>query len=74
MTAGDDNRAAFAFLGTTTGGNYPDTDNFKGVWHLYVATTYDALASIAPQTSGNTLYGAYDGMVAGKRKKPTGGQ
>jgi len=39
--AGDDNRAAVAFLGTPTGGNYQDTANFKGVWHLYVATTYD---------------------------------
>ncbi|MET7520263.1 sialidase family protein [Streptomyces sp. NPDC005480] len=143
VTAGDDNRAAFAFLGTTTGGNYQDTETFKGVWHLYVATTYDggqswvtvdatptdpvqkgsictggttcgmdrnlldfndvtidarglllaayadgctgacatggaqnydALATIARQSSGNTLYGAYDAMVAGKRKKPKGGQ
>ncbi|WP_367318178.1 sialidase family protein [Streptomyces sp. HUAS ZL42] len=143
VTAGDDNRAAFAFLGTTTGGNYQDTENFKGVWHLYVATTYDggqswvtvdatptdpvqkgsictggtscgkdrnlldfndvtidargrvlaaysdgctgacatggaqnydALASIARQSSGNTLYGAYDAVAAGKHKKPGGGQ
>ncbi|MCZ1004117.1 sialidase family protein [Streptomyces mirabilis] len=139
VTAGDDNRAAFAFLGTTTGGNYQDTANFKGAWHLYVATTYDggqswvtvdttptdavqkgsictggttcgqdrnlldfidvtldaqgrvlaayadgctgtcatggaqnydALASIARQSSGNTLYGAYDAVVAGKHRKP----
>ncbi|MER6735616.1 sialidase family protein [Streptomyces puniciscabiei] len=41
VTAGDDDRAAFAFLGTTTGGNYQDTSGFTGVWHLYVATTYD---------------------------------
>lgn len=143
VTAGDDNRAAFAFLGTTTGGNYQDTDNFTGVWHLYVATTYDggqswvtvdatptdpvqkgsictggttcgkdrnlldfndvtidargrvlvayadgctgacatggaqnydALATIARQASGNTLYGAYDAVVTGKHKKPKGGQ
>ncbi|GGN94319.1 hypothetical protein GCM10011579_093680 [Streptomyces albiflavescens] len=141
VTAGDDNRAAFAFLGTTTGGNYQDTANFKGVWHLYVATTYDggqswvtvdatptdpvqkgsictggttcgqdrnlldfidvtldaqgrvlaayadgctgicatggaqnydALASIARQSSGNTLYGAYD--AAGNHKKSKGGR
>ncbi|MGW2727418.1 hypothetical protein [Streptomyces sp. NPDC001494] len=140
VTAGDDNRAAFAFLGTTTGGNYQDPA-FQGVWHLYVATTYDsgqswvtadatptdpvqkgsictggttcgkdrnlldfidvttdaqgrvlaayadgctgacatggaqnydALASIARQSSGNTLYGAYDAMVSGKHKKPGG--
>ncbi|MBI2708926.1 MAG: hypothetical protein HYX34_04440 [Actinobacteria bacterium] len=41
VVAGDDDRAAFAFLGTPTGGNYQDTANFKGIWHLYVATTYD---------------------------------
>ncbi|MET9043601.1 MULTISPECIES: sialidase family protein [unclassified Streptomyces] len=139
VTAGDDNRAVFTFLGTTTGGNYQDADNFAGVWHLYVATTYDggqswvtvdatptdpvqkgsictggttcgndrnlldfidvttdsqgrvlvayadgctgtcasggaqnydALASIARQSSGNTLYGAYDAVVRGKHKKP----
>ena len=38
--AGDDDRAAFAFLGTTTAGDDQDA-NFKGVWHLYVAYTYD---------------------------------
>ena len=41
MVAGDDDRAALAFIGTPTGGNYQDTANFQGVWHLYVATTYD---------------------------------
>jgi hypothetical protein len=41
MVAGDDDRAAFAYLGTPTEGNYQDTANFKGVWHLYVTTTYD---------------------------------
>jgi hypothetical protein len=41
MVAGDDNRASLAFIGTPTEGNYQDTANFKGVWHLYVATTYD---------------------------------
>ena len=40
MFAGDDNRAAFAFLGTTTAGDDQAPD-FKGVWHLYVAYTYD---------------------------------
>jgi hypothetical protein len=38
--AGDDNRAAFAFLGTTTAGD-DQAANFKGVWHLYVSYTYD---------------------------------
>ena len=41
MVAGDDDRATLAFLGTPTGGNYQDATNFKGVWHLYLATTYD---------------------------------
>jgi hypothetical protein len=42
MVAGDGDRAAFAFIGTPTGGNYQDTANFTGEWHLYVAATYDA--------------------------------
>jgi hypothetical protein len=41
MVAGDDDRATLAYIGTPTGGNYQDTANFKGVWHLYLATTYD---------------------------------
>ncbi|HEY0689698.1 MAG TPA: CARDB domain-containing protein [Kribbella sp.] len=41
VVAGDDDRAAFAFIGTPTGGNYQDAANFKGVWHLYVSYTYD---------------------------------
>lgn len=36
VVAGDDNRAAFAFLGTDPA-FYPA----RQVWHLYVATTYD---------------------------------
>ena len=41
VVAGDDDRAAFAFLGSKTGGNYEDAANFHGVWHLYIATTID---------------------------------
>ena len=41
VVAGDDDRAAMSFLGTTTGGNYQDSANFTGVWHLYTAFTYD---------------------------------
>lgn len=41
VVAGDDDRAAFAYLGTTTDGNYQDINTFHGVWHLYVSTTYD---------------------------------
>jgi Bacterial Ig-like domain len=40
VVAGDDNRAAFAFLGTTSGGN-DQAAAFPGVWYLYVAYTFD---------------------------------
>lgn len=40
MIAGDPDRAACAFLGTTTVGPNEDL-NFEGVWYPYVATTYD---------------------------------
>ena len=40
VIAGDDDRAAFAFLGTTTKGDTQAAD-FLGVWHLYAAFTYD---------------------------------
>jgi hypothetical protein len=41
--AGDADRAAVAFLGTPYGGGgaFGDNPNWPGVWHLYVATTYD---------------------------------
>ena len=38
--AGDDGRAAYAFLGTKTAGDDQAPD-FKGTWHLYVASTTD---------------------------------
>ncbi len=47
VIAGDPNRSAFAFFGTTTGGDYQVTTDFQagtgfqGIWYLYVATTYD---------------------------------
>jgi hypothetical protein len=44
MVAGDDNRAAFAFLGTPTPGDF-QSSTFAGVWHLYVAHTYDGGSS-----------------------------
>ena len=40
MTAGDPGRAAMMFLGSVTAGN-PQAADYPGVWHLYVATTYD---------------------------------
>jgi len=40
VIAGDDNRAAFAFLGTPADGDDQSAD-FLGVWHLYVAHTFN---------------------------------
>ena len=50
--AGDPDRAACAFLGTTTEGN-GESLSFAGVWHGYMATTYDGglsyhLANVTP--------------------------
>ena len=39
--AGDGDRAAVAFFGTTQGGADYNTPGFTGVWYLYIATTYD---------------------------------
>jgi len=43
VVAGDDNRAAYAFLGTTVAGDYTNQTSYSQMapWHLYVATTYD---------------------------------
>ena len=38
VVAGDDNRAAFAFLGTSTAGSLQSRP-FPGVWYMCVATT-----------------------------------
>ena len=40
VVAGDPGRAAFAFLGTPTGGD-DQSPSFNGEWHLYLATTFD---------------------------------
>ncbi|TMD10512.1 MAG: hypothetical protein E6J02_00750 [Chloroflexi bacterium] len=40
VVAGDDNRAAYAFLGTSSAGN-DQSASFGGTWYLYVAFTYD---------------------------------
>ena len=46
VVAGDGDRAAFAFLGTTAAGAATGDDaSFPAVWHLYVAHTYDGGAS-----------------------------
>jgi|tagenome__1003787_1003787.scaffolds.fasta_scaffold20982775_3 hypothetical protein len=38
--AGDGGRAAVAFFGSTVGGD-PTVPGFSGVWHLYIAHTFD---------------------------------
>jgi hypothetical protein len=38
--AGDPDRAAVGFLGTTASGNH-EGDTFKGTWYLFIAHTYD---------------------------------
>jgi hypothetical protein len=40
VVAGDDDRAAFAFLGTDSAGD-DQADAFRGTWYVYVALTYD---------------------------------
>jgi hypothetical protein len=47
VVAGDDNRAAYAFLGTAVGGDYTKqtTYNQSAPWHLYIATTFDGGAT-----------------------------
>ena len=40
MVAGDDDRAAVAYLGSTTDGN-PHDGKFSGVWHAYVTYTFN---------------------------------
>jgi hypothetical protein len=39
--AGDANRAAVAFYGSTNDGCDSSADQFSGVWHLYIAHTFD---------------------------------
>jgi hypothetical protein len=38
--AGDPDRAAVGFVGTTTGGDH-QASSFKGTWYLFIAHTYD---------------------------------
>jgi PKD repeat protein len=47
VVAGDDNRAAYAFLGTTVAGNYTSQTAYdqSAPWHLYIATTFDGGAT-----------------------------
>jgi hypothetical protein len=42
VVAGDADRASMFFIGSPTAGNLQDTANYKGIWHAYVASTYDS--------------------------------
>lgn len=66
VVAGDDGRAAMAFLGSETPGNYQATD-YPGVWYLYIAMTYDGGASwhLVNGTPGDPVQGPGGVCVAG---------
>jgi hypothetical protein len=61
VVAGDDDRAAFGFIGTPTGGNYQDTNNFHGIgggsWFLVDATPNDPV-QVGSICTGGTTCGA----------------
>ena len=48
VVGGDAGRAAYAFLGSPTGGN-PENTSFQGYWYLYVAMTADSGSTWAVQ-------------------------
>jgi hypothetical protein len=56
VVAGDNGRAAVAFLGSTTRGN-SENQNYDGIWHLYVAVTVDGGATwdMTDVTSGDPV-------------------
>lgn len=69
MVAGDGGRAAVAFFGSTYNGKKTDYQSmtFPGVWHLYVATTYDGGKTwfVANTTPDNPVQGAFGGIGNG---------
>ena len=69
MVAGDGGRAAVAFFGSTYNGKKTDYQSmgFPGVWHLYVATTYDSGKTwfVANTTPGHPVQGAFAGIGNG---------
>jgi hypothetical protein len=75
--AGDPNRAAFAFLGTSYGGGgaFGDSPTWPGVWYLYVATTYDGgntwttvnATPNDPVQRGTICGGGFNGCANGTR-------
>jgi PKD repeat protein len=65
--AGDWDRAACAWLGTSTQGN-PDADDFAGVWYAYVSYTFDAgqtwmTLELAPQDAVQSWGGICTGGI-----------
>ncbi|HUP92298.1 MAG TPA: hypothetical protein VM074_08630 [Solimonas sp.] len=63
--AGDPDRAACGFLGTTVAGNSTSLD-FEGIWHPYVAVTYDGgqtwtTTNIAPDDPVQGAGGIWEG-------------
>lgn len=58
VVAGDAGRAAMAFLGSETPGNYQATD-YPGQWYLYIAMTYDGGATwhLVNATPGDPVQG-----------------
>jgi hypothetical protein len=76
-TAGDADRAAIGFLGTSYAGSgaFGDDPNWPGVWYLYVATTYDGGATWTtvnaapddPVQRGTICGGGFNGCANGTR-------
>jgi hypothetical protein len=67
-TAGDGNRAAVAFYGSTTPESAGITSNdgtFNGVWHLYVAHTFDGGKSWTTTDATPTLPMQRSGILRG---------
>lgn len=63
--AGDPDRAACAFVGTSTTGNYQSLD-FEGVWYGYVAMTYDGGQSwFTVNVTPNDPIQGYGGICTG---------
>jgi len=45
LTAGDNGRIAYSFLGTSVGTGSPNADGFHGIWYLYTSYSYDGGAT-----------------------------
>ncbi len=63
--AGDKNRAAVAYYGSTSGVGDSNTGAFTGVWHLYVAHTFDGGAHWTTTDATPTLPMQRSGILRG---------